>query len=172
MVVIAVDVGGRVEAEPCGGSCMYTSRSAQASSSTSSAPPHFTSRALRHAHATPLSMFWGSEGGSLLLRPGESSQQYHTILYALLFTTLPPHVRPLSRPFSPKPISRSHDRHKTFPPPPHPLQRPAKLPHTINVPSTVADIVTAPTLASTSHAVFPVVLIIGHTPLRNERIVA
>jgi hypothetical protein len=132
---------------------------------------HIPSAASCPRNAT-LSMFWGSEGGSLLLRPGESSQQYHTILYALLFTTLPPHVRPLSRPFSPKPISRSHDRHKTFPPPPHPLQRPAKLPHTINVPSTVADIVTAPTLASTSHAVFPVVLIIGHTPLRNERIVA
>ena len=64
-----------------------------------------------------------------------------------LFT---PHVRNLFKPVFFIPLSRSHDCHET---PPHPLQRPAKPPHTINVPTTVADIVTAPAYAATSHAI-------------------
>jgi hypothetical protein len=113
---------------------------------------------------------WGSEGGSLLLKAHVASK---TILTALLFTPLPPHVRPLFRAVSPPLLSRNHDYYEAPPPPPpHPLQRPAKPYNTTNVPSTVADIVTAPALASTSHAVFPVILIIGYTPSRNERVVA
>lgn len=173
-MVIAVDVGGRVEAEPCGGSCTLVTRSAQASSS-STATLHTPSR-LRHGHgprSATLSIFWGrSEGGSLLAAVKVAS---NTLLYyyCVLFTPLPLHVSysslqatlllyaTLTRPRLPRDNTTSTAA---------PRQTTRK--HTISVPSTVADIVTAPAHPSTSHTVFPVIPIIGYTPSRNERIVA
>jgi len=85
VVVIAVDVGGRVEAEPCGGgSCRLVDQRKQAAA----APPHFTHRAgCVMAHAAPLSPSSGEEAKVEVYCFGlESSQQYPTVL--LLYCSL------------------------------------------------------------------------------------
>ena len=173
MVVIAVDVGGCAAA--CGSctaraSAIINGQRKQAAQAVHRHTSHTERCVMATQRHSPCSgeVYCNCSGPE---RACESSQQYHTVR---LFTRPLPHVSILSLsnlPFS-VPLSRNHDCHETPPPPPHPLQRPAKLPYTINVPSTVADIVTAPAHPSTSHTVFPVIPILGYTPSRNERIVA